>query len=401
MNTKLIVVLAIILFQFCKAQQSQTALPTIENYTKGELEIMVETFGSKTPISVGEITADGTIHFKFPKLDLNAMYANEEGYFFSMRQMDRVVGMFVCHDKEVVENAETVNAIEVRHFFLYKYGRIVGEIHPATQKEILTDEFAIGSSISWFYSDGDGKLKATCITYEDDETAQDGLDRNTLRNKTSYDISFKKGWNIVTHKLLEKKDMTKGTYKFSRRLKEEKTSVATIPSNINWHMNYTANDESLEIEHQLVMLKPITKQDYENWVPKKLGNLKRTGYDVGKTLERMPTLNNVNLLFEKGTKKVDLTIVDCADNKEAASMYMLMKEMASRDWKDKTDTGYRSASKMDDKRVMIDYNEKEVKTLVSYNANGRFLVKAEAINIKPEVLLEALKKLHIEKLIKP
>jgi hypothetical protein len=399
---KIVAALMLFCFQSCKAQQSQNknTLPKIENYTKGELEIKVETFGSKTPISVGKITADGNIHFNFPKLDLNAMGENEEAYFFSMRKMGRVVGLFVCHDKEVAENTESVGAIEVRNFFLYKYGQIVGEIRPATQKEVLHNDYAIGSSISWFYSDGEGKVKATCIVYEDDENASDGLDRNTIRNKTSYDISFKEGWNIVTHRLLEKKDMTINGYSFSRRLIEEKKSVATIPSTINWYMNYTANDELLEIEHQLFKLKPITKQQYESWLPKKLGNLKRTSYEVGKTLERMPTLNNVNLLFEKGSEKVDLTIVDCAGNKDATSMYTLMQDMSSRDWKDKTETGYRSASKIDDTRVMTTYNEKEAKTTLNYNANGRFLVKAEGTNIKPTALWEILKGLQIEKLIK-
>ncbi len=385
-------------FQPCTAQQAQTPLPKIENYTKGELEIKVETFGSDKPIAIGKITADGTIHFNFPKLDLNAM---EETYFFSMQKIGRAVRMFVCHDKEVAENTETVKAIEIKDIFLYKYEQPVGALLPATQKEILEDEYAIGSTISWFYSEGDVKFKANCTTYEDDETAKDGLDRNTIQNKTSYDISFKKGWNIVTHSLLEKKDITKDTQQYSRRLIEQKTSVVNIPPTINWYLKYWANDELLEIEHELVMLNPITKQNYESWLPKKLGKLKRTGYEIGKELERMPTTNNVNLLFEKGAQKIDLTIVDCAENKDAASMYILMNDMASRDWKDNTDTGYRSASEMDGKRVMIDYNEKELKTLVSYNANGRFLIKAEAIDITPEELWETLQNLQIEKLIRP
>jgi hypothetical protein len=114
----------------------------------------------------------------------------------------------------------------------------------------------------------------------------------------------------------------------------------------------------------------------------------------------MPTTNNIELLFEKGLKKATVTIVDCANNKNAASMYTLMLDMASSDWKDKTETGYRSASEIDNTRVMIDYNEKEVKTTLSYNTNQRFLIKAEATNIKPEELWSYLKKLEIEKLIK-
>jgi len=53
MKTKTYILFLFILVhvQFCKAQQTQTALPKVENYTKGELEIKVETFGSEKPIS--------------------------------------------------------------------------------------------------------------------------------------------------------------------------------------------------------------------------------------------------------------------------------------------------------------------------------------------------------------
>ncbi len=52
MKTKTYILFLFILVhvQFCKAQQTQTALPKVENYTKGELEIKVETFGSETNI---------------------------------------------------------------------------------------------------------------------------------------------------------------------------------------------------------------------------------------------------------------------------------------------------------------------------------------------------------------
>ncbi len=399
MKTKIqtLLLLSLISFQPCKAQEIQTALPKIENYTKGELEIMVETFGSETPIAIGKVTADGTIHFNFPNLDLNAM---DETYFFSMKKIGRAVGMFICHDKEIKENTETVEAIEIKDVFLYKYGKPVGALLTATQKEMLEDKFVVGSTISWFYSREKGMLKATCTTYEEDDLGNGGLDKNNVRNTTSYDISFKKGWNIVEHKLLETKEIKKGEQAFSRRLIEQKTSVTNIPVTINWYLKYWANDELLEIEHQLAKQVPITKEQYENWLPKKLGNLKRTAYEIGKKLERMPTLNNIELLFEKGDKKATVTIVDCAQNKEAVSVYTLILDMASKDWKDKTETGYRSATKMDNTSMMIEYNEKEAKTTLSYNAKGRFIIKAEAINIKPEELWALLKALQIEKLIK-
>lgn len=385
------------LFQSSIAQKAQTTPPKIENYTKGELEIKVAPFGLENPISIGKITADGTIHFNFPETHLGT---TDETPFYSTRKIGRAVGMFVCHDNEIEENTETVTAIEVKDVFLYKYGQQVGALLRSTQKEKLKNEFSIGSTVSWFISSEKGVFKATCTAYEEDGLGKGGLDKNNLRNKTSYDISFKKGWNIVEHKLLETKEIENGGQKFSRRLIEEKTSITKMPKTMNWSLKYWANDEALEKEHQLSLLTPITKEQYEKWLPKKIGNLKRTAYEIGKKIERMPTLNNIQLLFENGLKKATVTIVDCANNKDAASVYTLMEEMASRAWKDKTDTGYRSASKMDDTPVMIEYNETEAKTILSYNTNARLIIKAEATNIKPEELWNFLKDLQIEKLTK-
>ena len=385
-----------VLFQVCKAQKTPVALPKITNYHKGELEIKVAPFGLDDPIAVGKISTDGTIHFNFPETELDT---TDETPLYSAQKIGRAVGMFVCHDKEIVENTKTVTAIEVKDIFLYKYGQQVGALLQATNEEALNNEFGIGSTLSWFISSGEGVFKATCFVYEDDSSGKGGLDKNNLRNKTSYDITFTKGWNIVEHKLLETKELEDDRGKYSRRLIEEKISVAKIPNTINWYLKYWANDEYLEIEHQLAMQKPLTKEKYKAWVPKKLGDLKRTSYAIGKELERIPTPSNVELLFENGAKKVTITIVDCADNKEAATMYTLMLDMASTDWKDETETGYKSASKMNGTRVITEYDENEAKTLLSYNADNRFLIKADALHIDPEELWGYMQELAIENLV--
>jgi len=398
MKTKIYILFLFILIhsQPCKAQQTENALPKIENYTKGELEIKVVPFGLENPITVGKVMADGSIHFNW-----NSDISTVNDPQFYMSSIKNAVGMTFCNDKAIEQNNQEAKAVDTKGLFLYKYGQQVGALYPATQKTIQDNlslnrstRLVLGSTVSWFYSDSDVQFKATCSVNNKRENVYD------FKEITSYDIQFKEGWNMVLQTLVEKEDWKNETEKGSLPKTITKTSIAKIPNTINWYLNYWANDELLEIKHQLAKQVPITKEQYENWLPKKIGNLKRTEYEIGKTLERMPTTNNVNLLFEKGSKKIDLTIVDCANNNDAASMYTLMLDMASRDWKDKTETGYRSASKMDDARVMIEYNEKEAKTILSYNTNDRFLIKAEATNIKPEELWKHLKTLNLETLIK-
>jgi hypothetical protein len=398
---KIAIVIATFSLLSCKSQQNSSInslLPKIENYTKGELEIWVTPFGADSPneIKVGHISADGSIHFKWPKINIEDYKAS----WFFMHSLDFLLGMYNCNEEIITEKNEVIKAADTKFLFLYnKYGDFVGSLHPATHKEIENshDFLTIGSYFTWFYSNGDGKLNAVCTKYNRIKDS-DEFDKNSIYNTKIYNINFIKGWNLVEHKVLEVKDQKWNDQLRSMRYKEEKLSINKMPSTANWYLNYTANDESLRIERELAIQKPITKEQYKNWAPKKLGKLKRTTYEVGKKLKRMPTLNNIELLFEKGSKKATVTVVDCAGSKDAASMYTLILDMLSRDWKDTTKTGYNSASKMDDKRVMIEYNEKEVKSILTYYANDRFLIKAEAINIKPDELWKTLKKLQIEKL---
>ncbi|TLP81448.1 hypothetical protein [Maribacter sp. ACAM166] len=378
------------LFQFVVAQKTQNTSLKINNYTKGELEIKAIPFGYENPISVGKITADGTIHLNWSELDLSKIEGSEN-YVTSIQQL---TGGTFCKDSSATITNENVKPVLVETLFLYKYDQQVGAVIPSTQKNQEHNNKQLGSTIYWVYSDNETTAKANCskkLAWED---------VYSFNETTAYNLQLKNGWNMILNTLLEKEDWVDGTEKGSLPKSITKTSITEIPDTMHWYLKYWANDEFLEIEHQLVMLTPITKEVYENWVPKKLGNLKRTSYEIGKTIERMPTTNNVALIFENGAKVIDLTIVDCADSQEAASTFTLMQDMASRDWNDTTDTGYKSASKMDDTRVIVDYNEKDAKTLVTYNANNRFVVKAEANNITPEELWEHLKTLHLETLLK-
>ena len=391
MKTKIYILFLFVftLFQSGNAQQSQTALSKVENYTKGELELKITSFGENNPITVGKVMADGTIHLEWPEIDLSKF--NENDYW--TKSIERFYGGKFCRNSNAVVSNENSILIEIKYIYLFKYGQPVGCIIPTTQQNKEHNKDQLGSTIDWIYSDSDTSVKAKC---SENMAWEDLYDFNQT---ITYDLKFKKGFNLVSNTLTAIEEWDTEKEKGSLPKNRSIQSVDQIPANIHWKLKYWANDKLLEIEQKLNKLEPITKEQYENWLPKKLGNLKRTGYKIGKTIDRMPTLNNVNLLFEKGSKKIDLTIVDCVDSKAAADAYTIIMDMASRDWKDKTETGYRSGANMDDQRVLTEYNEKEVKTTLNYNANERFVIKAEATNIKPEELWQHLKTLNLETLI--
>jgi len=387
----LLLIVPVLCFQSCKAQEAQTALPKVANYTKGELDIKITSFGENSPITIGKIMADGTIHFNWSKADLSKIDENK----YMTRSIKNFYGGNFCHDANAVVTNDNATLVETQFIYLYKYDQAVATMIPSTQIDKEHNKNQLGSTINWVYSDAETTVKANCS----EKKAWNGL--YNFNQTTTYNLTLKKGFNLIANTVTELEKWDNGKEKGSLPKTRIIKSIDQIPSDIHWYLNYFANDELLEIKHHLINLQPITKQQYKNWLPKKLGDLKRTDYKIGKKLERIPTLNNVNLLFKKDSKTINLTIVDCVGNKNAASTFTLIKGMASRDWKDIKKTGYESASSIDDVRVMTVYNEKEAKTTLTYNANGRFLVKAEASNLKPAKLWEYLKDLNLKKLTKP
>ena len=55
---------------------------------------------------------------------------------------------------------------------------------------------------------------------------------------TNYDILLKEGWNIVKHTLVEKEDWKNESNQGSLPKLITKTSITTIPNNINWYLKY-------------------------------------------------------------------------------------------------------------------------------------------------------------------
>ena len=233
-----LVFLSLILLQGCKTQQNvstNNSIPKIENHTKGKLEIKVAPFGlDNIKITVGQILADGSIHFKWNNIDLNTI-DNSELYMSSIK---RIVGMSFCHEKQIETSSKTVKAVKTQ-LALYSNGKSVGFLYPATQKEIQHNtslnrhsSLVLGSYLSWVYSDGDGDFKAMCKVNMESGSIY------SFKEVTNYDIKLKTGWNIIKHTLVEKEDWKSESGQGSFPKTITKTSITDIPDDINWYVNY-------------------------------------------------------------------------------------------------------------------------------------------------------------------
>jgi len=380
MKTKTYVLLLFffIYFQPCKAQQTETELPIIENYTKGELEIKVTPFGIENPVSVGKVTADGTIHFNW-----NSDISSIKDPDFYMSSLKNAVGMTFCNDKEIEQSNEEAKAVDAKELFLYKYGQPVGALYPATQKEIEENigenrhkRLVLGSTISWAYSDSDVVFNAKCtINYELENVYN-------FKEVTNYTIQLKEGWNIILNTLVEKEDWKSGDEIGSLPKTITKTSITKIPNTINWYLKFWANDEDLEKQHQLSQLTPISEEQFQNWLPNQVKGFKRTSYQINKTLDRSKSKSNVFLVCEKENQKIELTIIDGAESPEDLEMVQFAFEM-SESFKEQ---GYAS-------------KQNENTTEILYAIDDRIVVMAKGNDITPEELWATLENLQIKKLI--
>lgn len=215
--------------QICIAQKKLK----IEDYSKGELEIKVSPFGFESPILVGKITADGSIHFNWNN-DISSIKDPE----FFMSSIKNTVGMTFCNDKEIDQDNEDAKSLHCTNLFLYKDGQQVGALMAGTEKGIEDNKgsnrstsLILGSTISWIYADSDVIFNGKCsVNFEQENTYN-------FKEVTSYSLHFKKGWNMILNTLVEKEDWKNGTELGSLPKTMTKTSITEIPNTMKWYLN--------------------------------------------------------------------------------------------------------------------------------------------------------------------
>ncbi len=207
MKTNLLFLLLLINFQSCIAQQSQTALPTIENHLKGELDYtkggfeLVQWQKNGDEMTLGIIDKEGAIHFSLPEYDIKAlgkshMNSTLESQFNMLKCKDK--GDFDIMGQPLFKTPyDDVYSQLYPPMYLKKYGVYVGYVSLVSdEKMLLKENFdkIIGNKYYWFYIDRDLDYKDECI-----QTSSNGAD---LEINVSADIQFKKGWNFIKRNLV-------------------------------------------------------------------------------------------------------------------------------------------------------------------------------------------------------
>jgi hypothetical protein len=275
-----------------------------------------------------------------PEFDIKALYDNiplQPQNFFSQFLMNSD-----CKNRDVF--AETpFNEAYAQKFdpiFIQKYGENVAVLYPATDEKMFNNNhyyrsnnydgksLTLGAKYYWFYMDRDISFKDTCV-----KTPMRNDD--SIELTISADIQLKKGWNFIEESLIETQAYSDADYSTTLPKTIRFTNSASSFKKVKWVLIQIIKEDRLEKVKKAYEIKPISKEQFKNWLPEKAGDFTRTSYELDKALEQSAsTKNNMVIVFENGNQKMEIAILDGAknpDDLEMANFSFAMDEEYKRD----------------------------------------------------------------------
>ena len=182
------------------------------------------------------------------------------------------------------------------------------------------------------------------------------------------------------------------------KIKEAADSVKEVKQgfeNINEVVKgYEDVEENIK---KLTEITPITKEEIKDWMPKEVGDLKRTEFNIANQMG----ISTFKLTFKgEGKKRINITISDGAGNGSAiVSMYMMFQNI---DVDKENEFGYERTQIFDGQRTLIKYraSQNQEKATLQCLLNQRFGIEANAWEMTPEELWSFIKKMNINTLQK-
>lgn len=376
-TSSLLLLFVCTLFQWCNAQQLKTNMHKVENHLKAELDYTdkaLELIGKQAngeEISLGKIDTNGTLHFNLPEFDIKALYDNIPLQHYNFHQLFQIDSN--CKDRNVFAETpfDDIYAEKRTGLFIKKYGIEVAVLEAITEKENET------SSYYWFYID-------RAINYTEECSKVSNITGN-IYVSIKVDIEFNKGWNLIEEKkIAPSSDNTQPQ-------KIQFSKISPSDKKVKWSLRQIQEDEKIETAKRLFNLTPISKNQFEKWVPNKLYDLAVTMKEHGNPPQGQKNKNNIHLIYtdKNKQKEIDLYVVDCAKRSDDMEMINFIYAMENQG-KDEKDI----------KTYITKYNEETKIIELFYKVEDRILVNASGTNISEEEIWKYIKKLKVENLIK-
>jgi len=297
-----------------------------------------------------------------------------------------------CKDRDVFAETpfDDIYAQEYDPIFIKKYGINVAVLESVSDEKMLrnnqyvSDSLAVGSRYFWFYI-------VRAIAFKDECTKTSFNGNYDIEVAVSADIQFEKGWNFIEENLAEIQKFSREDYHTTLPKKIQFTQSSPASKKVKWFLRQIQENEKIQAAKRLYNVTAITKEQFEKWTPKKLGDLSVTTKEHGNPPEGQKNKNNIHLIYSNETQKkeIDLYVIDCANSPDDMEMVNFAYAMEN-DGKDEKDI----------KPYVSQYNERIKATKLLYKVEDRIIIDATGKNIEGEELWRYIQKLHIEKLLK-
>ena len=364
----------------CTAQQSDTALPKIENnlhgeidYSKEALEIVSPQEGGKE-IILGKIATDGTVHFDVPEFDIKALYDSIPLEPYKLQKWFSIDSN--CKDLDVFAKTPYDEVYSRKYkLFVKKYGINVAVLEP------IGDSLVSENKYFWLYAD-------RAITVNE-ECSKANSRSGDIYASIRVHIALEKGWNFIEENISYDSNYDESDAN-AVRLQTTAFSISSPASkNVIWRLRQIADDEKIKTAKRLDHLTPLTKKQFEKWVPNTLGDLSLKTKEYGNPPKGQNNKNNIHLIYSNETlqKELELYAIDSAKNPKDMEKINFAYAMENKGKEAK-----------DIKPYIAQYDERERIAQVWNKVQERIIVTASGVNITPEELWNYIQKLQIEKL---
>jgi len=383
------------LVQTCVAQKMQTALPKVLNHLNGELDYshealdLVQRQANGVEISLGKINKDGTVHFNLPDFDIKALYDSINLQHYKIQDLFL---MNSCKGQEMFAETpfDDVYSEKYDPIYVKKYGMNIAALYPVSNEEIVSRNqnnraiFPDDAKYFWFYIDRD-------IVYKDECIKTSSWGNEPTENVISANIQLKKGWNFIEENLVEVQNVGHGDSRTTIPKIIQFSIISPASKKVKWVLKQIHKDEKIQTAQRLYNLTPITKEQFEKWMPNELGDLSVTSQEHGNPPRGQTNKNNMHLIYanESQKREIDLYVVDCAKSPDDMNMVNFAYAMEN-DGKDEKDI----------KAYVTQYDESNNTTQLLYKVKDRIIVNASGVNMKAEELWTYIQKLNVEKLMK-
>jgi len=145
-------------------------------------------------------------------------------------------------------------------------------------------------------------------------------------------------------------------------------------------------------------LEPLTSEQFKEWMPDKIGDMKRTGFKNNALGMMNVSSSEATYKDEAGDQEIKVTIIDGAGTGSFAIAGVRMAVAA--DMEEENEYGYKKTVKHDGTKALEEYKNSGERTTLMFLQDERFGVTVNGDGMQPDDVWNKVDDLNLDKLAK-